>query len=392
MAGSVSKTMTSAGKLKLHSALILAQFGSAGFQLLTRVGLLDNGMNRFAYPVYRNAIACILLASMAFSLEREERPPLTWALVFQFFLLGFTGIFLNQSLYLEGLVCTNATFASAMANLIPGLVFVIAALFRLEEVNLSRRDGQAKTLGTTIGVIGAIIMSVYKGPILLLDDTTSRSFHLLTAKASTSFPSESSIQLFGFRTECWQLGALCIIGNSLAYALWIIIQTPILKKYPARLHVSFFSTCWGFVLLALFGFTQISEPSQWKITSRSDILVVLYAGMINSGIAYSLQSWCIQNGGPVLVAVYQPLQTVVVAVLAVPLLGDSLSVGSVFGGLLIVSGLYLVTWGQGEQQRLATLSKDTEPLVKNKLSNNISGTISESLLKSCLTNAPGGLA
>ncbi|KAJ7547883.1 hypothetical protein O6H91_08G108100 [Diphasiastrum complanatum] len=389
MAGSASKTMKYAAKLRLHSALISVQILSAGFQLLSRLGLLDNGMNEFAYPVYRSAIACLLLAFMSFFLERQERPPLTWTLVFQFFLLGFTGIFLSQSLYLKGLMCTNATFASTMANLLPGLVFVMAALFRIEEVKLSRRDGQAKTLGATIGVIGAVMMSLYKGPVLLLDSTTIRSPHLLTAQASARFPSETGLQLFGYPTECWQLGVLCIIGNSIACALWIVIQTPILKKYPARLHVTFFSTCWGFVLLALFGFTQISEPSKWKITSRSDILVILYAGLIYSGITYSLQSWCVQNGGPVLVAVYQPLQTVVVAVLAVPLFGDGLSVGSVAGGLLIMSGLYLVNWGQGQQQKLETFSQDTETLIKDKLGNNISG---DPLLKSCWTDTPDELA
>lgn len=35
-----------------------------------------------------------------------------------------------------------------------------------------------------------------------------------------------------------------------------------------------------------------------------------------SGIVISLQTWCIYEGGPVFVAVFQPLQTVLVAIRA----------------------------------------------------------------------------
>lgn len=35
-----------------------------------------------------------------------------------------------QNLYAESLVLTSATFATAMINLIPGITFVVAILFR----------------------------------------------------------------------------------------------------------------------------------------------------------------------------------------------------------------------------------------------------------------------
>lgn len=50
-------------------------------------------------------------------------------------------------------------------------------------------------------------------------------------------------------------------------------------------------------------------------------------GVISSGLVISLQTWCIQKGGPVFVASFQPVQTVLVAVMAFVILGDQLYSG-----------------------------------------------------------------
>ena len=46
-----------------------------------------------------------------------------------------------------------------------------------------------------------------------------------------------------------------------------------------------------------------------------------------AGIVFSLQTWCIQKGGPVFVAVFQPMQTLLVAAMVSRILGDQLYVG-----------------------------------------------------------------
>lgn len=50
-------------------------------------------------------------------------------------------------------------------------------------------------------------------------------------------------------------------------------------------------------------------------------------GVVASGIAFAVQIWCIQRGGPVFVAVYQPVQTLVVAVMASFALGEQFFLG-----------------------------------------------------------------
>lgn len=53
----------------------------------------------------------------------------------------------------------------------------------------------------------------------------------------------------------------------------------------------------------------------------------LFQGIVSSGIVIALQTWCIQIGGPVFVASFQPVQTVLVAGMAFVILGDQLYSG-----------------------------------------------------------------
>lgn len=49
--------------------------------------------------------------------------------------------------------------------------------------------------------------------------------------------------------------------------------------------------------------------------------------MVASGIAFAVQIWCIDKGGPVFVALYQPVQTLVVALMASVALGEEFYLG-----------------------------------------------------------------
>ena len=50
-------------------------------------------------------------------------------------------------------------------------------------------------------------------------------------------------------------------------------------------------------------------------------------GVVASGLAMTLQGWCAYRGGPVLVAAYQPLQTILVAVLSSIFLQETFYMG-----------------------------------------------------------------
>ncbi|KAJ4838972.1 hypothetical protein Tsubulata_017376 [Turnera subulata] len=331
-------------KIKLILALLALQCCFSGFHIVSRVAL-NIGVSKVVYPVYRNIIALLLLGPFAYFLEKKERPPLTFSLLAQFFLLALVGITANQGFYLLGLYYASPTFASAMQNSVPAITFIMASLLGLEKVSIARIHGLAKIVGTIASVGGATVITLYKGP------------PLLQHTGQTEGPTMQE-DMFSKKTQNWTWGCLYLLGHCLSWAGWMVLQAPVLKKYPAKLTVTSFTCFFGliqFLVIAAFAETDFNN---WKIQSGEELFTILYAGIVASGIVISLQTWCIHKGGPVFVAVFQPMQTFLVAIMASLILGDQLYCGGIIGAVLIMLGLYSVLWGKNEEKRVAAQEQE----------------------------------
>lgn len=69
---------------------------------------------------------------------------------------------------------------------------------------------------------------------------------------------------------------------------------------------------------------------------------------MSSSLSFYVQSWCIARRGPLFSAMFNPLCTVIVTVLAIPLLHEHLYIGSMIGAVAVVVGLYVVLWGKAK--------------------------------------------
>ncbi|KAK4280741.1 hypothetical protein QN277_012322 [Acacia crassicarpa] len=341
-------------KVKLIVALLALQFCFAGFHIVSRLAL-NIGVSKVVYPVYRNIIALLLLSPFAYFLEKNQRPPLTFSLLVQFFLLALLGITANQGFYLLGLYYASPTFASAMQNSVPAITFVMASALRLEELNIARRDGMAKVIGTIASVGGASVITLYKGPPLL------HQIHHLQADFTSE--TESSMKM---QNRTW--GCIYLIGHCLSWAGWMVFQAPVVKKYPPKLTLTSFTCFFGLIQFLIIAAFVETDMERWKIQSTEELFTILYAGVVASGIVISLQTWCIQKGGPVFVAIFQPMQTFLVVVMAALILGDQLYSGGVIGAILIVLGLYLVLWGKTYEKRMTIPEEPslTKPLINSE--------------------------
>ncbi|KAL5780578.1 hypothetical protein ACOSQ2_011315 [Xanthoceras sorbifolium] len=331
-------------KLQLHLAMLALQFGYAGFHVVSRAAL-NMGISKLVFPVYRNIIALLMLLPFAYFLEKKERPAMTLNFLLQFFLLAMVGITANQGFYLLGLENTSPTFASAIQNSVPAITFLMAALLRIEKVRINRKDGIAKMLGTVFCVAGASVITLYKGPTIYSPAPPLKQ------------PTQLLVSLGDANGKNWTLGCIYLIGHCLSWSAWLVLQAPVLKKYPARLSVTSYTCFFGLIQFLIIAAIFERDTQAWVFHNGGEVFTILYAGVVASGIAFAVQIWCIDRGGPVFVAVYQPVQTLVVAIMASFALGEEFYLGGIIGAVLIIVGLYLVLWGKSEEKKFAIQEK-----------------------------------
>ncbi|XP_074273361.1 protein WALLS ARE THIN 1-like [Silene latifolia] len=355
-------------KLQLHGAMLALQFGYAGFHVVSRAAL-NMGISKLVYPVYRNIIALLLLLPFAYFLEKKERPAINISFLVQFFLLALVGITANQGFYLLGLDNTSPTFASAVQNSVPALTFLMAAILRIEKVRLDRKDGIAKVLGTAFCVTGATVITLYRGPVIYSPATTLQDSAPMLVSLGDASP------------KSWALGCVYLIGHCLSWSGWLVLQAPVLKKYPARLSVTSYTCFFGLIQFLIIAAFFEREIDAWKFHSGAEVFTIMYAGVVASGIAFAVQIWCIDRGGPVFVAVYQPVQTLVVAIMASIALGEEFYLGGIIGAALIIAGLYLVLWGKNEESKFAKAAIQATPENgNNRISSQIKSALTQPLL------------
>ncbi|XP_019443221.1 PREDICTED: protein WALLS ARE THIN 1-like [Lupinus angustifolius] len=338
-------------RFQLHVAMLLLQFGYAGFHVVSRAAL-NMGVSKLVFPVYRNIIALLLLLPFAYFLEKKERPAITLNFLSQFFLLALVGITANQGFYLLGLENTSPTFASAIQNSVPAITFLMAVILRIEQVRVNRKDGVAKVAGTILCVAGATVITLYKGPTIYSPTPPLHSTNMITTTTPQVFDF-GSLSLGDAKGKNWTLGCIYLIGHCLSWSGWLVLQAPVLKKYPARLSVTSYTCFFGLLQFLLIALVLERDYQAWVFHSGGEAFTIIYAGVVASGIAFAVQIWCIDRGGPVFVAVYQPVQTFVVAIMASLALGEEFYLGGIIGAVLIVAGLYLVLWGKSEEKKFA---------------------------------------
>ncbi|XP_031504717.1 WAT1-related protein At1g68170-like [Nymphaea colorata] len=323
-------------------SMVLAQIVFAGLNILYKIAV-DRGMSLRVLVTYRFIVGAAFLAPMALFLERRNRERLTPLVLVESFCCGLFGGSLAQNLYIASMKMTSASFVSAMSNLQPTFTFILAIIFRMERLAIRKAAGQAKIVGTLIGLGGAMLLSFYRGANI---QSWSVQTHLL------HHPDRGGSKATGNRA----LGSLLAVGSTLCYSVWLILQARLSEHYPHPYTSTALLCLMAAVQSACFAGICDKEAAAWKLRWDVKLLTVIYAGVMVSGLMLTVSSWCVQKRGPLFVAVFNPLMLIIVVVFSSLFLNETLHLGSVLGGALIVIGLYVVLWGKGkEKQEMAKL-------------------------------------
>ncbi|KZV35057.1 hypothetical protein F511_04362 [Dorcoceras hygrometricum] len=334
-------------KAKPFLAVIFLQAGLAGMDIITKAAL-NQGMSNYVFVVYRHVVATVVIAPFAVVLDKKIRPKMTTSIFVKIMILSLLEPVIDQNLYFLGMKYTTATFAAAMANVLPAITFVMAYLFRLEKIRLMSIRSQAKIIGTLATVAGAMIMTLVEGPNIGLPWTKQVSGH---AHQQSQINLQHSIK-----------GAIMITTGCFSWACFMILQAIVLKTYPPELSLTAWICLLGTVEGAAVALVMERDKSAWSVAWDTKFLAAVYSGIFCSGIAYYVQGVVMKERGPVFVTAFSPLSMVIVAVLSSFILSEQMYLGRVVGAIVIVIGLYFVVWGKKKDYHEPDLAAQQESL------------------------------
>ncbi|KAH1064472.1 hypothetical protein J1N35_029459 [Gossypium stocksii] len=337
---------------KPYFAMISLQFGYAGMNIITKVSL-NRGMSHYVLVVYRHAFATAVIAPFALIFERRGQPKITFPVFLQIFILALLGPVIDQNFYYAGLKYTSPTFSCAMSNMLPAMTFVMAAMCRMEKIDVKKVRCQAKIVGTMVTVAGAMLMTLYKGPIVEL--FWSKNIHPKQSYADTS----------GTTDKDWVKGSILLILATLAWASLFVLQAKALKTYKNhQLSLTSLVCFVGTLQAIVVTFVMEHKVAAWQIGWDMNLLAAAYAGIVTSSISYYVQGMVIKKRGPVFATAFSPLMMIIVAIMGSFILAEKIFLGGVIGSILIVVGLYSVLWGKHKEnkEREGEMEIEDEPI------------------------------
>ncbi|RRT36381.1 hypothetical protein B296_00025812, partial [Ensete ventricosum] len=231
---------------------------------------------------------------------------------------------LDQNLYYMGANLTSAGFASALYNMIPAITFIMAIIIRYAAQSrklIKSRHSQAKIVGSLVTVVGALLMILYKGPVV--------EFVSYEGNEPRAIVSLQSNTLETYSAELSLTTLICLTGAAMS----------------------------AVVTLAVEGF----RAKPWTIGWDMRLVTAIYSGVVCSGVAYYVQGMVMKERGPVFVTAFNPLCMIITAVLGSIILAEEITLGrdpdaflletcSVIGAVIIVVGLYSLIWGKSKDQ------------------------------------------
>ncbi|KAI8546040.1 hypothetical protein RHMOL_Rhmol07G0085000 [Rhododendron molle] len=313
---------------KPYFAMISLQFGYAGMNIITKVSL-NRGMSHYVLVVYRHAFATAVIAPFAIFLERPV---------------------IDQNFYYAGLKYTSPTFSCAMSNMLPAMTFIMAVIFRMEKIDLKKVIYQVKIVGTIVTVGGAMLMTLYKGPVVEM--VWSKHVH-----PRKSYVTDTT----GTTDKDWFKGSIFLIIATFAWASLFILQKAALKHYEKHQLTLTTWVCFMGTLQAIaVTFVMEHKTSVWAIGWDMNLLAAAYAGIVTSSISYYVQGLVMKVKGPVFATAFSPLMMIIVAIMGSFILAEKIFLGGVVGSVLIIAGLYSVLWGKYREEKSRKEEKATE--------------------------------
>ncbi|HJW94049.1 MAG TPA: DMT family transporter [Thermoanaerobaculia bacterium] len=285
--------------LRVHAALFsVAALFSLNY-IISKFGMRAFAPLSFAWLRVLGSAAILV----AIPVKREPLPNRKVAL------LALLGVVMNQALFLAGLALSSAHVAAILITTIPLFTLAITMATGRERVT------GAKIGGIALAALGALVIVWGEG-------------------------------LRGSTREL--LGALMIVGNSLAYSFYLVLSKPLMAIYPARLVLTRMFVFATLLMLPVSAWSLAHES--WRTIPAGAWLSLLAVIVGPTVAAYLLNLWTLRHTDSSMAAAYIYVQPPVTALLAWLFLGEQIRAIAIVAAVLIATGMWL-------SQRKPELSK-----------------------------------
>ncbi|XP_074377864.1 WAT1-related protein At1g68170-like [Apium graveolens] len=203
----------------------------------------------------------------------------------------------------------------------------------MEKLGWTEGTGKAKVAGTLACMIGAMLLTFYKGPYINLMNPNIDLAKTSTPHQVVHVASSHSVHV---------LGAVLATGGSLCYAIWLVFQAKINELYPCPYSSVALMNVMASIQSTVFALLTERDWNQWKLGLNIKLLTAAFNGIVGAGLIFTFTAWCVKMRGPVFVSAFNPLTLVLVAMAEFLLLDEKLHLGSFLGSFIIICGLYLV--------------------------------------------------
>lgn len=229
------------------------------------------------------------------------------------------GIIFNQGLFIFGLSNTSPVDASIITTSSPLFAMIIAAIVLKEPITTQ------KISGVLLGGIGAIFL-VY-----------------------TSHHGDIS-------TDSSMKGNLSVVGSSLSYATYIVITKPLSAKY-SPITIMKWMFLYSAILLTPFFYKDLIHAPLFQQNNTTPYLLIGYTLIMATFVAYMLIPVAQKRIRPTTISMYNNMQPLIASFIAIILGQDSFSIEKAISGVLILTGVYLVTQSKSRADILSEENK-----------------------------------
>ncbi|XP_073021952.1 WAT1-related protein At1g70260-like [Primulina eburnea] len=349
---------TTGGGLKAAAGAMVLVEGCIIVLTIMASTAMARGMSPFVFVVYTNALGSILLVPYSYFYDkddyRSEEPFLTLRFLLRVFLLGLIGVTIAQNLAFVGLSYSSPIVACGMANQIPALSFILAIFLRTTKFDWKKPSSQARLIGTLISFMGAITLSLYKGPSI--KNHTSPSLALRTAAVVVA-PPPPRLLVFSSIHENWVLGCVLFASASFVISVWNIVQVGTIKMCPKVMKIITFYTLFGTIQSAVLALFMERDLDAWRLELNLELLIIILTAIFSSVIRSSVQIWCTRMKGPYFVPIFKPFGIPYASTFGCLLFSDTFHYGSMMGAFICGIGYYTVLWGQIKDEELQKLER-----------------------------------